>query len=327
MAELLPKFIETREIPLSLWDPENDSNEKAPKGELSLPEILGDAYRDALNLFGLMETAMIEEKRREREIGGISKEASEEHFAVRYSGSCARTQLFYLDPHLTFKTTREDLIRLFSGGEISILDIPSGAGSGSASLISLVAQLRKDKALPILPLKIHVTGGDISDTSIKISRRIFSSLIPQWKQLGIEVYSKFIKWDIMEGESTVELVELWSKKSGDNQRVLLGNNFSGFLATPVKEGSSQKMIDEANANLSIIFATAAAKCSQVFWLEPCDKPSEKIIPALQKLFARYTRIEPVCDETRKSSSSICDPVIDDYQFTVRATGLHLKPKS
>ena len=141
MADLI---LETSEIPTSLWDPETNLGEKTPKGMLSLPVRLSVAYREALEELDLMQQSQDLANRNNGCIGGMSEQESRDHFASNFSSSCGRTELFYLDPHQTFKTTRDAVISLFSGGYVTILDIPSGAGSGTATLFSLIAQLREE---------------------------------------------------------------------------------------------------------------------------------------------------------------------------------------
>lgn len=320
------QILESSEIPTSLWDPEADVGEKTPKGVLSLPTRLADAYRETLAELGLMEQAQDVENRDDGCIGGISEQESRDHFAWNYSGSCGRTELFYLDPHQTFKTTRDAVVSLFSGGYVTILDIPSGAGSGTATLFSLLAQLREEGVLPRIDLEVQVVGGDISPTSRTIANMLFERMRDDWLEHGILVDHRFYDWDVTSDESTGDLVDAWAETFDGRPGLLLGNNFVGFLAQPVQDGSNQLQIDECQGQIRQILTKVSRKSFSTFWIEPANNDARRrLLPKLLTIVKKnYKRIASVSgDNPSSSSAELRDPVVTDGHFAVRSTGIHL----
>ena len=316
------RILETSEIPQCLWDPSVDLGSNKPKGVLSLPERLSEAYCETLEELGLMQQAQDLENRDDGCVGGAGEDESRDHFAWNYSGSCGRVQLFCLDPRQTFKTTREAMVSLFSGGYVTILDIPSGAGSGTATLFSIIAQLRAEGVLPKIDLEVKVVGGDISATSRNIADRLFAKMHQRWIEHGILVDHRFVHWD----ESTGDLLEAWSETFDGRPGLLLGNNFSGFLGSAVETGKPRRWIEEAEGPLRQIFTAVARRAFSILWVEPSGKQaSERMFPKLDTMLARYSRIVRVFENYPNSSAELRDPVVTDGHFAVRATGTHFEP--
>lgn len=320
------QILESSDIPISLWDPNIDLGGPTPKGVLSLPRRLAEAYRETLEELGLLAQAQDVENRDDGCIGGISEQDSLDHFAWNYSGSCGRTELFYLDPHQTFKTTRDAVVSLFSGGYVTILDIPSGAGSGTATLFSLIAQLREEGVLPRIDLEVKVLGGDISSTSRNIADSLFQLMRDEWLDYGILVEHRFIDWDVTSDESTGDLVEAWAETFDGRPGLLLGNNFSGFLGKPIKPGDQRRWIDEAESPLRQILTTVARNKFSCFWIEPPGKKlADRMFPKLNAILNRYSRIVRQFEAHPKSEADFIDPVVHDGHFAVRVTGTHFEP--
>jgi hypothetical protein len=323
-------ILETSEIPTSLWDPETNLGGTTPNGVLSLPGQLAEAYRETLEELGLMQQAQDVANRDEGCIGGVTEQESRDHFAWNYSGSCGRTELFYLDPHQTFKTTRDAVVSLFSGGYATILDIPSGAGSGTATLFSLIAQLREEGVLPRIDLEVQVVGGDISQTSRIIADSLFERMRENWLEVGILVDHRFYEWDVTSDESTGDLVNAWSSTFDGRPGLLLGNNFSGFLAQPLHEGSNKLQIDECQSQIRQILTTVSRNSFSTFWIEPANNDARRrLLPRLSHIVKNnYKRIGAVPGNNLSSSSAnLLDPVVSDGHFAVRSTGIHLERTS
>jgi hypothetical protein len=320
------QMLESSEIPASLWDPNIDLGTTTPRGVLSLPRRLAEAYREALEELDLLQQAQDVENRDDGCVGGISEQESRDHFAGNYSGSCGRTELFYLDPHQTFKTTRDAVVSLFSGGYVTILDIPSGAGSGTATLFSLIAQLREEGILPRIDLEVKVLGGDISSTSRNIADSLFQRMREEWLDYGILVEHRFLDWDVTSDESTGDLVETWTKTFDGRPGLLLGNNFSGFLGQTIEKAGQRRWVDEAESPLRQILTTVARNKFSTFWIEPPgSKLADRMFPKLDSMLNRYSRIVRQFDGHPKSAAELNDPVVVDGHFAVRVTGTHFKP--
>ena len=206
------QVFEASEIPRSLWDPAHvHSRADLPKGQLRLPARLEQAYLEALHETGLIDPASNPSSRESGEIGEQGAEGARQHFATRFSGSCARIQLFALDPHQTFKTTRQALALLFSAGKVRLLDIPLGAGAGAVALLSLIAELRSEgnRILPRFDLDVQVVGGDHNSHQIVLAELVFQKLRPWWLEQGINATLETMNWDILSDEQTEDLVHLW----------------------------------------------------------------------------------------------------------------------
>lgn len=85
MSRLIPKEL----IPSTLWDNEESL--------MYLPPQLISGWMILLEKNGLLDKAKT--RAPEGFQGGKSKEDTDNHFAWRFSGSCARVMLSMLDPH------------------------------------------------------------------------------------------------------------------------------------------------------------------------------------------------------------------------------------
>jgi hypothetical protein len=325
------QVFEVADIPLSLWDSSHEhARSGLPKGKLIMPSRLEQAYRQALDDLGLMAMASDISDREGGPVGEQGEAGASEHFAKRFSGSCGRIQLYALDPHHTFKTTREALVRLFSAGTIRLLDIPLGAGAGAIALISAVAQLR-DQGHPVFPrldLEVQVVGGDHNRHQIDIAERMFRILHPWWLEQGINVTLETMVWDVLSDESTIDLVDLWRDGLvGPVIPAIVGANFSGFLGDTVAAGNQRRLIDEAESCLRQIFAVASARLATTFWIEPTDnRAMNHFLPKLRKqVFGRLRRIVPTQEIDPTSHALLADPVVAQGSFAVRASGIHVVP--
>jgi hypothetical protein len=263
-------------------------------------------------------------------IGKQSEFGAHEHFAKCFSGSCGRVQLFALDPHHTFKTTRQALATSFSSGTIRLLDIPLGAGAAAIELLCLVCQLRTEEScvFPRIDLDVEVVGGELNPAAIAISTRLFELLKPWWLENGINASLESIAWDVLDDTSTDEIVDLWRKGIKDKVLpMIVAANFSGFLGAATVPGGNRRWIDEAESCLRRIFASASRLKATAFWIEPAGKQAnEKFLPKLRsQVFARFPKLVPSQATDPKSEAILCDPIVQGGRFVSRATGIHLRP--
>jgi len=238
--------------------------------------------------------------------------------------------LFTLDPHQTFRTSRQALARIFSGGKIRLLDIPLGAGAAAVELVSLVCQLRlgDPSVFPRLDIDIEVVGGEINPHAIALSKRLFQVLAPWWLENGINATLESIAWDVMDDTSTDELLDVWKRGLGNHVvPVIVGANFSGLLGAPTTPGGSRRWIDEAESCLRHIFASASRLNATTFWIEPANKlANEKFLPKLRsQVFVRFPRLNPSLETEPTSAALMHDPIVTGGEFVTRATGIHLQP--
>lgn len=150
------RYVLPSTIPPSLWSKD---------GVLQLPPPLAAAYTAEIQQRGLTEKAG-KPPSKNGPTGGVTLDAVNDHFADRFVGSCGRIQLAVLDPKQELSHASDLLIKAFSGGSISILDAPCGAGAASISILTSIAELRKQGQLPALPLDVQIIGGDLSEPAM-----------------------------------------------------------------------------------------------------------------------------------------------------------------
>jgi len=325
------QVFEVTDIPASLWDSAHDhGRDRLPKGKLRLPTQLEQAYQQVLQDLNLTAMASVIGDRDSGPIGDHGQAGAHEHFAKRFSGSCGRIQLFALDPHQTFKTTRQTLATIFSGGKIRLLDIPLGAGAAAVELLSLVSQLRTEDetVFPRIDLDVEIVGGELNPHAIDISKRLFALLQPWWLENGINASLESTVWNVLDDTSTDELVDLWKQGLGNSVvPAVVGANFSGFLGDTTVQGETRRWIDEAESCLRRIFVTASRIKATTFWIEPAGTQANvRFLPKLRnQVFAHFPKLNPSLATEPKSEALMHDPIVHQGEFVTRATGIHLHP--
>lgn len=321
-----PAFFKKDEIPTSLLR-QAKSKDGADGWVLVLPPLFVEAYREILDELGLRDAAKNQMPNDEGPQGGITEEATREHFARSFSGSAARAQLVVLDPTDAFKTTRDALVQLFSGGHVELLDIPCGCGASSALLLCLVAELRQQGVLPKLPLRVGITGWDISPPARRIKRELFRKLKPLLIHAGIEI--KMIKvrvkgWDVTNAERTSERIADWLKTKAAGAAVgVIAANFSGFLHSKMKDCKGQ---------LREVLRYARQEDATVFWIEPTtnavtNQMFPNLIKHVLKLPFKLQVFWPDKTKARQAEHTVLHPIQRGGRFQARAAALHLEPEA
>jgi hypothetical protein len=323
-------LIKPEEFPSSLWLPDfTSARHITKKGALIIPEQLKSIYKAALAKLNLLDQATADEDdEKAGVIGGMTVEQAEEHFAKRFSASLGRVQLYALDPNRKFSTTLDALVAVFSAETIHVLDIPVGAGASTLTLVSMIAELRSKRVLEARPVKVIVTGGDISPRSRQIAGDLFKEIMPWWAQQNIDVTFQTQHWDVLDSDSTTDLTDKWLEGDAKSGRyVLVGGNFSGFLGSPVVIGLKERWMHRANSQLKHIIARGAKRKLQVFWVEPQLKQARKhFLPYLSSEIASTTkRLSPCFAGAREDESMMKSCLADDDEFITRAAGVHFKP--
>ncbi len=194
---------------------------------LFIPICLSRSYTELLQVYGMMDAAFSKEDVA-GPIGGEGREATLQHFALRYGVSSCRIESLVLDPRIAFGNISDDLITSLSSGRMSILDAPCGSGAVGASLLSSIAVLRKNVVLPKLPLDIDITGGDFSETALEIYTKIIAKLEPTLNSVGIGINLKTVSWDATNPDTTASLVDTWfGNNIAYSEYLAIIANFSG----------------------------------------------------------------------------------------------------
>lgn len=314
-------FITAADLPDTLWETAGQSSGSRGAGKLRLPWLLAEAYRDVLQESGLLAGALNSAPNDEGPQGGVTSEATNEHFARNFSGSCARVEFVAIDPAEVFRTSRDVFVRLFAGGDLHLLDLPCGAGAASATLLCLAAELRQQGRLPRHPLHVAVLGGDLSAPALRIHRRLYRKLIPRLKEFGILVRSAVESWDIEDADQTTALLTRWVKpRPAHAGSAVLAANFSGFLSQKVKDCRDQ---------LREILRHAGIQQAEVLWIEPrTNAATQKLFPALGKeVFPKVPKMRRAWgDKPRAAECLVAHPIQRRSEFTVRAAAMHLSPQ-
>lgn len=248
MLRLIPQD----KIPESLWVQKDKV--------LRLPHSIISSWKSILEEKNLLEKAVKE--RGDGETGGIDEDSTNNHYCFRYNGSCARFQLTFLDPFEDLKEVSNAFVKSLAGNNVFISDIPSGTGAASLTMLSNIAQLREEKVLPSLPLKVTILAGEISIHALSIFEKAFKNLEPYFNDYGITVVLKSQIWNIRDEDSTSRLTkEITLMGSQASDRIMLLANFTGFL-------EQEEKWDEVKERFEEMFRHFSGASTIAIWLEP-----------------------------------------------------------
>lgn len=248
------RLIETTSIPSHLWDPKSSL--------ICIPPELADSYRKILTARNL-EHMCTRQAKQTPPIGGLTLEATNEHFAKAFDGSLARCQLAVLDPMEKLGDVSNGFIQCLAGSEVVILDAPCGAAAAVLSMLCTIAELRKLAILPRVPLNIKVVGGELSPYAIQLARDMLTELRNTLESEAIFVEEEFYEWDVTDKQSNTHLIQSMVRASSSStKRLVIISNFSGFL-------EREKKRKEATPQLEELLRHAATHTGSVaVWIEP-----------------------------------------------------------
>lgn len=265
------RLLQSQDLPEALWS--------SSDGALVLPDALAEVYKQLLKDKGLYEEALNNDSD-DGPVGGIKKADTEKHFASRFSGSAARTQLSILDPHNELGNASDLFVKAFSGGTVGLLDVPSGAGAASLDLLLTVATLREHNTIPRQPLTVKLVSGDISEHARSYASEMLEEVKSTLNKQGIFVDEVSVYWDVCDADSTTGVLHEWMKHAPDcREYFVVMANFSGFL-------QSQGKFESAKAQLEEVIRWAGQRRSTVLWLEPqTNIVAESFIPRVWNWFS------------------------------------------
>ncbi len=246
------RLIEQDSIPSSLW--------KRDQETLVLPNSLKKCWKLVLTQRKLLDLALNEKG--DADIGGIDLDSTNKHYSFRFNGSCARFQLTFLDPKNNLKDVSNAFVKSLAGNDVFIADIPSGTGAASLSLLCNIAQLRDEKVLPKLPLKVKILAGEVSSYAIQIFKESLEIINPYLKENSINVELDVQQWDIKDVYSNTDLIRAITLSSQySSSKILLITNFNGFLDRNGVWKKVQTQFEE-------IFRYFSGNSTVAIWLEP-----------------------------------------------------------
>jgi len=299
------RFLPIDEIPDSLWDRDEQL--------LKLPAELIDSWEEILDDENLRELAL--EDYDDGSTGGEDKLETDTHLAKRYTGSCARTILSILDPLDKVDLASDAYVSIFAGGDVFLLDIPSGSGSGSISILTTLYELRKKQVLPRCPLNIRILAGEISSSARDYFSRQIIKLSPLLKAQAINVEFKITEWDVINKQSNLDfLVKMYDDGKNMPSKLILITNFSGFLGI-------NNNWNTAKENFESLFYVNRDEHSYVIWIEPQIKAAGKIIPkiagwVIEKFSKLMSKIKSE-DELHCHTDINCAHPLKEKQFKTR----------
>ena len=298
------RLLTPKDIPLALITDD---------GLLCLPQKLREAYFKTLEKGGLLERAR---KCSPRDtIGGRSRADTDQHLAHKFSGSCSRVELAILDPKNELGDSSDGFIRAFSGGRVSLLDIPCGCCAASATVLSTIAELRRQQILPRQPLEVFLTGGDFSSSARTYAGQILDELERPLRNQGIFLKRSLYHWDINDEISNTELLSKWLTERECDKALLLIVGFSGVLGNDGK-------IKKVRGQLAEAIRWAGVRQATITWIEPQTKKARKMWDSriLKGIFDPLTSLpfgpKRLCDDLT-SEAKCLHPLCDDRVYTTR----------
>jgi hypothetical protein len=260
------------ELPASLHD----------GARLLIAPSLATAYLASLNAHGL--EALSQEPRPDPPpVGGLTKEATDAHYAHAFDGSAARAQLALLDPTNEVKTTTQTLQRFLTAGSLTFIDVPAGAGAAALSIICSIATLRAEGKLPRLPLQINLIWGEISGPAREYATDLVERVRSTLEEQAITLTCIISPWDVLSELSNSDLVEkIILSKTATQQTLLLISNFNGFLEKENKKKAAYPQLAE-------LLKYSSGKLNAAVWIEPNMNTAKKgLFPFIMKGLAKLT---------------------------------------
>ena len=299
------RFLPLNQIPVSLWDVKEET--------LKLPGELISSWVQLLDSENLREMALNDSV--SNSTGGQDKCETDTHLANKYTGSCARTILSIIDPLDKAKLASDTYISIFSGGDVFLLDIPAGAGSGSVSILSTLYELRSKNILPRYPLNLKILAGEISPSARDYFSRQIEGLKPLLATQAIIVEHEITDWDAVNLQNNLDLVfKMYEKGKGIPCKLILITNFSGFL------GSEQNW-DSAKNSFESIFHVNKDDNSHVIWIEPQISKARKIVGKIAKWFFTkfpfFIQENKIEDDLHCETEINCSHPLKDVKFKTR----------
>src|SRR5690242_15726724 len=230
------RLIHDEDLPESLW--------RQSDRVLKLSPELIRAWLALLDRYDLRTLAMQQDGAGGC-IGGMSREATNEHFAWRFTGSSARVQLTMLDPESHMPHVADAFAQFFAGGCVAMADLPCGSGAAALTILTVLAELRRQGRVPREPLDVTLIGGEISEHARGYAADGLNEVRAALETQAIGVRPHFVHWDVCNQISNTDLIrQLTIHCNGCASRMLVLANFSGFLQHDKKWNDAQPQLDE-----------------------------------------------------------------------------------
>lgn len=208
--------------------------------------------------------------------GGEGTLESSKHLLTRFLNSAARTQLAILPLEGDLPEINEELVAQLSAKNLYIIDIASGHGAGTLSIINSIHYLRtKDEAFPTDPLDIDIHALDFSESSLSYYENLIEILRPDHLKVGITIKLHKHVVNLKSDEHIKAVVE--------NIKISIGKNPQYLLTCSAISGVQRAAFQESFArSYSYIITEFREENSLFFWVEP-QTPGDWIRESWQEL--------------------------------------------
>lgn len=246
----LPSF-SGKDLPISVWN----------SGSLYLPEPLATAHKDFLNEQGWMSAYQpgLGGGR-----GGQSAQEAQVHVINRFLNSAARMQFVCADPSDDQPEVRDMVLDQLGDGQIHLLDLAAGNGAGTLAMLSLLCELRAQKAVPKLPLNVTIVGVDYSVEALNFYADLLGRVTPWFETNGINITLSLAFCDLTVSGEFSEVFEsfLDEAKKQDVKRFL--------CVISALSGTGKEGWEQMHDSLKIAAAGLGHKkrSSSWLWVEP-----------------------------------------------------------
>lgn len=297
------KFIQKEDLPETLFSKKDET--------LKLPEMLISVWRNLLEENNLLELAKTKADKGFE--GGVSKEDTNKHLAWRYNGSCGRVILSLLDPKNELHEISNSYAKVFSGGKVMLVDLPSGSGAATISILTTLAELRKSRVLPRIPLEVVIVAGEISETARVYFHKQLEELKPLLIEQAIWIEFDISHWDVLDKDSTSQLnIKILSRGQSCTEKLLIFSNFSGLL-------ENDKKFNKAKLDDIFLYNRTKNKDIDVIWIEPQRKSVECFTSKLTDFFKKLFKSDLTIKSTPYCSNMSFIQPIKTGTFPVRLT--------
>lgn len=243
-----------KHLPSSVWDSD----------VLHLPGPLAAAHKDLLVKNGWLADYQPDEK---GGAGGQAIEEAKEHLINRFLNSAARMQFICSDPSDNQPEVREMVFGQLGDGQIYLLDLAAGNGAGTLSMLSLLCELRLNKAIPKLPINVTILGVDFSADSLGYYTEIIEDLKPWLSTVGIKLSLKTEVCNLAISGAFSEVLEAFFDEAKQN-------NVKRFLCViSALSGAGKEGFELIHDSLKIAAAglSNSKRNSSWLWVEPPSK--------------------------------------------------------
>lgn len=240
-----------KNLPISVWN----------SNVLYLPAPLAAAHKDFLNTKGWMSSYQPSQN---GGTGGQSAQEAQDHVINRFLNSAARMQFVCADPHDAQPEVREMVLDQLGDGHIHLLDLAAGNGAGTLAMLSLLCELRAQKAVPKLPLNVSIVGVDYSANALTFYADLLGRISPWFETSGINISLSLAHCDLSVSGEFSEVLESFfdDAKKQDVKRFL--------CVISALSGAGKEGLEQMHDSLKIAAAGLSSKkrSSSWLWVEP-----------------------------------------------------------